>query len=466
MLPLTLLVAAPDARRGGRDPVEPVDRRLDRRHGRRGRGLPARPAHALPGRWGARCRRSMVAVALVAVGSVAGMSTWVAASSDTDVVLLFALFPSVSCAVGAIVCAGRRDMFLAYAAPLTLWSSFGLWSSGDATLRALAVLSIGYAVAQGFLHHTVSRSLLAALRLQTTTQTLAMRMAADQIALTDAYQQLSVTNGQLAHLASHDPLTGLLNRRGTFESIDALLADDQAAVVPGGAAVLRRRSVQGGERPAGSPRWRPVPVGAGRSHRPHARCRRDRRSHRRRRVRHRAAGARRRSCGRRRQPTGGRARPAGARRGSSDAVVGQRRRGRIAARTVAPAATCCATPTRRCTERRTAAATASRCSTATCSSSSRRCSMPSSRCAGRSTTARSCRSSSPRSTRPPGASWAPRCWRAGCAPTARWRRPPSSSPSPARRTCWSDSPSACWCRHGPTSAGWRRWACPRASASG
>ena len=165
----------------------------------------------------------LVGAALVAVGTVAGLSTWVAAASDTDVVLLFTLFPSVSCAVGAIVCAGRRDMFVLYALPLTGCASYGLWSTGDGRLQALAVLNLGYVTAQAFLHHTVSRSLLSSLRLQMTSQTLAMRMATDQMALTDAYQQLSVTNAKLAHLASHDPLTGLFNRRGTLEALDALL---------------------------------------------------------------------------------------------------------------------------------------------------------------------------------------------------------------------------------------------------
>ncbi|MCU1360366.1 MAG: hypothetical protein JWN99_1655, partial [Ilumatobacteraceae bacterium] len=157
----------------------------------------------------------LVGAALVSVGTVAGMSTWVAATSDTDVVLMFSMFACVSCAVGAIVCAGRRDMFVLYAAPLAACESLGLWSNGDGRLRALAVLNIAYAVAQGFLHHTVSRSLLTSLRQQMTTQTLAMRMVADQVALTQAYEQLSVTNSQLSYLALHDPLTGLFNRRGT-----------------------------------------------------------------------------------------------------------------------------------------------------------------------------------------------------------------------------------------------------------
>jgi diguanylate cyclase (GGDEF)-like protein len=180
----------------------------------------ARPA-------GDRLGAALTGLALSAVGAVAGLSTWVAAESGVEVEMMFALFPAISLAVGTIACAGRRDMFLAYVVPLTTVAAAGLVGTGDSRLQTLAAIYVGFTLSQMALHHTVSASLLASLRLQFTSQALAVRMAADQLELTQAYDQLSETNARLAHLASHDPLTGLFNRRGTLERLEQQLADPE-----------------------------------------------------------------------------------------------------------------------------------------------------------------------------------------------------------------------------------------------
>jgi diguanylate cyclase (GGDEF)-like protein len=172
-------------------------------------------------------RYAIVAIgaALGSVAAVAGLTTWVAATGAIDVEILFSLFPAVSLTVGAVVCAGRRDLFAVYAIPLAAIASAGLWSTGNDRMHALAMLTIGYATSQFALHTTVSRSLLSSLELQLTTQELAVRIATEQVSLSNVCEQLGVTNSQLTHLAAHDPLTDLYNRRGTIAVIDDLLVD-------------------------------------------------------------------------------------------------------------------------------------------------------------------------------------------------------------------------------------------------
>lgn len=165
-----------------------------------------------------------IGASLVSVAAAAGLTTWVAATSAIDVEVLFSLFPAVGCTVGAVVCAGRRDMFALYAVPLSIIAAAGLWSTGSEQMQALAVLTLGYAATQFALHAAVSRSLLSSLELQFMTQDLAVRIATEQVALSDVCEQLSLTNGQLTHLAAHDPLTDLYNRRGTIAVLDELLA--------------------------------------------------------------------------------------------------------------------------------------------------------------------------------------------------------------------------------------------------
>lgn len=167
-------------------------------------------------------------LALGGIGLLAGASPWVALTADRDVLTIFVLFPAVSCAVGGVACAGRRDMYAANQVPIVVLTVASLWSTGDGMMRSLAALFVVFSISQVTLHHALSGSLLALLRHQLDSATVAERMSRDREALSLAYQQLSASNAQLAHLASHDPLTGLLNRRGTIERLDDALGSASA----------------------------------------------------------------------------------------------------------------------------------------------------------------------------------------------------------------------------------------------
>ena len=172
-------------------------------------------------------RRLVVAVSgsLLLQGCVFGFSTWAVAGSVTEVVVLSTLFPAIAGSVAAVMCAGRTDLHLAFMAALVGSTAVGLLSSGNAHLRSLAIVTVFYGLAMVALHQMISASLISSLQAQARSEQLVIMLAQDQVALAEANEQLSTTNAQLVHLASHDPLTGLYNRRGTIESIDAKLAE-------------------------------------------------------------------------------------------------------------------------------------------------------------------------------------------------------------------------------------------------
>jgi diguanylate cyclase (GGDEF)-like protein len=165
---------------------------------------------------------ALAAIAHAGVGVLAGVSPWVAGGAR-DMMLLFTLISAVSCAAGGAACAGRRDIYVAFIAPIFVLTPWILWTSGDSLMRSVAVLFLGWGMSQMVLHQKFSHSVRALLHHQLDSESVAARISRDREELSRAYEQLSISNDQLAHLASHDPLTGLLNRRGTIEQIDLAL---------------------------------------------------------------------------------------------------------------------------------------------------------------------------------------------------------------------------------------------------
>ena len=169
--------------------------------------------------------QALIGLSFVAIGSTVGMGPWVAEGSGSEVVLLFALFPATAGAIGCIVTTGRRDLFLTMMVPLVAWTAWSLLHVGDERLHGLGLLMLLYGVALAVLHHVLSRNGVAAIDLQWRSDHLLRELDHERGELTLLNDRLASTNTRLAHQATHDPLTGLYNRRGTLELLDSVLAE-------------------------------------------------------------------------------------------------------------------------------------------------------------------------------------------------------------------------------------------------
>ncbi|MEY2400826.1 MAG: diguanylate cyclase, partial [Ilumatobacteraceae bacterium] len=163
-------------------------------------------------------------VGLLSLGFVFGMSTWVAGSgTSTEMVMLFAVFPTTASAIAAMLTAGRRDMFACLLVPMASMSAVTLVMSSDFRLRGMAALWVFYTAALTFIHSTLSKTVRTAILLQKTSEDLLAEIERDQVQLTETNSQLAISIEQLTYQATHDALTGLLNRRGMFETLDTLV---------------------------------------------------------------------------------------------------------------------------------------------------------------------------------------------------------------------------------------------------
>jgi len=110
--------------------------------------------------------RAAFAAAFATMGAVFGMSPWVVANGRFELVLLFLLFPATASAVGCIVTAGRRDLYLWFLTPLCALSSVSLLTTDDERLKGLGMLAGFFGAALVLLHHVLSRGTVDAIGLQ------------------------------------------------------------------------------------------------------------------------------------------------------------------------------------------------------------------------------------------------------------------------------------------------------------
>jgi diguanylate cyclase (GGDEF)-like protein len=139
------------------------------------------------------------------------------------------------CAVATVMNAPNRMGFLAMTVPIIALGGSYLLTANDGRLRALAPAALILFAIMALIHHEVHGTITRAIVARVRNDILLDELNLERERIERTNQALLSANARLKHRATHDPLTGLLNRSALTERLESLVAQS----APGaGVAVL------------------------------------------------------------------------------------------------------------------------------------------------------------------------------------------------------------------------------------
>ncbi len=167
----------------------------------------------------------LIRVATALTGIVYGAALFVPDSDNTELMLLLAVVVYGASAFEMMLTSSRTDLYLLFQLPLFATACIGLVLSRTTSLVGLGLLGTGYFVFATYIHRIANQGSVEAIESTWRTEQLMANLAAEHATLQGVNVSYTELNAQLAHQATHDPLTLLFNRRGALDALEAALAE-------------------------------------------------------------------------------------------------------------------------------------------------------------------------------------------------------------------------------------------------